>query len=424
VTPGTTQQLQTGGVSNPQLLGSIAQTGLNIALPFAGKALSAGNLGKQVLKGATFGSALSGSSQLAQEGKVTTGGIAQGAAFGAVAPVALAGVKYVASRMPKLLSIFTGENKEAISQIIKNPKQADAALKNGDEALRSVIDKGSGSSVKIKDAFIEGHNEAFKLLAQENSGKLVNSGNLADQWANLLKRQGIKMSKDGSLDFTISKIRAKPGEMSKIETAYDVMKNWDDWSLFGANKLKQIIGALTKFPSEAGGMSKSPLLGETYHILDTEIKNSLPSTARQAYTELNQKFSQNIGLYDELVDAFNSGDPFTRFANALGDNKDSLRQLLKFYEEKTGESILPVVAGRAASMEKQAAFGFLNPRSWVDFFLSPSAQMQIVSGLGKAQQAISTPINKATSAQIGKLGTIGQNIGQTARQLYFGATIK
>ncbi len=422
---GTAEQLKTGGVSRTQALGSLAQTGLNVALPFTGKWFSAGGkLGSQVVRSAGFGGALSGTTQLAQEGKITPGKVAQGVAIGAAVPLAIAGVKYVAGRMPKLLSIMTGENKEAISEILKNPKVADTALQNGDEVLRETVNKGSEKSVQIRDAFIEGHNKAFNILAQENSGKLVNPENIADNWSNLLKKNGVKMAKDGSLDFTLSKIKAKPGEISKINDAYETFQNWEDWSLAGTNKLKQIIGALTKFPSEAGGMSKSPLLGQTYHILDTEIKNSLPSAVRQAYSELNQNFSKNIELYDDLVDAFNSGDPFTKMANALGDNKDSLRQLLKFYEEKTGESVLPVVAGRTTSMEKQAAFGFLNPRSWVDFFFSPSAQMKMVSGLGKMQKAVSLPLNKTITTQIGGLGTIGQNVSQAVKQGYFGTMTK
>ena len=421
---GTTEQLKTGGVSGKEVLGSALQTGLNVALPIMGKTMYSGKLIAQMVKGGAFGGALSAATQLANEGKITKEKVATGATFGAIVPATVWLGKYIGSRMPKLLSIITGENKEAISEILKNPKVADIALKNGDEALRNAVSNGSEKSVQIRDAFVEGHNKAFKVLAQENSGKLVNPENVADKWVNLLKGNGVKMAQDGSLDFTLSKIKANPGEISKINAAYETMQNWEDWSLAGTNKLKQIIGVLTKFPSESGGMSKSPILGQTYHILDTEIKKNLSSSASQAYSELNQNFSKNIELYNDLINAFNSGDPFTKMAGVLGDNKDSLRQLLKFYEEKTGESVLPVVAGRAAAMERQAAFGFLNPRSWIDFFFSPSAQMKMVSGLGKAQQVVSLPIEKALETQIGNLGTVGENIGQGVRQIYFGKTTK
>ena len=84
-----------------------------------------------------------------------------------------------------------------------------------------------------------------------------------------------------------------------------------------------------------------------------------------------------------MVDAFNSGDPFTRIANSLGKNKDSVRGLLEWYEKQSGKPVLPVVAGRELAMEKTAAFGFLNPRSWIDFFISPKIQAKIVTKVGE-----------------------------------------
>ena len=88
-------------------------------------------------------------------------------------------------------------------------------------------------------------------------------------------------------------------------------------------------------------------------------------------------------MADEMVDAFNSGDPFTRLANSLGKNKDTLRHIVEFYEKRSGQKILPLVAGRELAMEKTAAFGFLNPRSWIDFFISPETQAKAVVGIGE-----------------------------------------
>ena len=93
-------------------------------------------------------------------------------------------------------------------------------------------------------------------------------------------------------------------------------------------------------------------------------------------------------MYDEIVDAFNSGDPFTKLANSLGKNKDTLRQIIEFYEQKTGKDVLPIVAGRELAMEKTAAFGFLNPRSWIDFFISPKVQAKIITKIGELGQKL------------------------------------
>src|SRR3990167_9828027 len=91
-----------------------------------------------------------------------------------------------------------------------------------------------------------------------------------------------------------------------------------------------------------------------------------------------------------MVDAFNSGDPFTKIAGVLGENKDSLRMLLNFYKEKTGQDILSVVAGRKLGAERQAAFGLLNPREWIDLVWSPSSQMRFILATGQAGEKISS----------------------------------
>ena len=102
---------------------------------------------------------------------------------------------------------------------------------------------------------------------------------------------------------------------------------------------------------------------------------------------MNKKYSDTIGMYDDVVHAFNSGDPFTKIAQTFGANKDTLRQVIDFYEKTTGNKIAPIVAGRSLAQEKNAAFGFLNPRQWVDFFISPEKQAQVVTKIGKATKA-------------------------------------
>lgn|SRR3990167_5483852 len=305
--------------------------------------------------------------------------------------------QYLLSRVPKLLGIATGEGDDTIRLALKNPKVADAGIKSGDSALREAVSVGSKKSVALRDAFVKGHQEAFKKLAGQNSEALVPPKKILYDFADMIGKNGIKI-KDGILDFSTSKIKANPGEISKINAAYEAVQNWDDFSLVGVNKLKQLVGALTKFPSEAGGTSKSPFLGKVYHYLDETIKNNLDDSSKQAYSEMNKKFAENIDLYDEMVDAFNSGDPFTKLANSLGKNKDTLRQVLDFYEGQSGEKVLPIVAGRELGMEKNAAFGILNPRSWIDFFISPEVQAKGITRLGKMSNPIEAGLKSVYQA--------------------------
>lgn len=289
---------------------------------------------------------------------------------------------------PKALSIFTGEETSAVKKALEFPDEADLGIKNGDQALREAIKTGADESVKAKQTFITAQRDAFQKLAGENSKIKIKQKNAVSQFTDSLQESGVKMNKKGEFDFTTSKIVANAGEMGKIKTAYDAILAWDDWSVAGTNELKQLIGQLTKFANEGGGSSKSPFLGKYYKYLDEEIKNALPEEARTAYTDMNKKFSDSIDLYDEMVDAFNSGDPFSRLSQLFSTNKDTLRQIVEFYENTTGNKISPIVAGRTLAQSKNAPFGFLNPRQWVDFFIPPEYQARVVTSVGRARKAM------------------------------------
>lgn len=356
-------------------------------------------------EGATVGSTIQNTA-IGTVGGGVVGGVV-GGVTGAVSPV-LKGVKtglqktgkYADSKVPKLLSIFTGESDDVVNSALKNPKIADLGIKGGDEALRKAVQIGSESSIKAKTTFIKAHSEAFKQLAAKNPGKLLQGKKVLYDFVDDLTKQGVKV-KNGKLDFSTSKIVANPGEIGKIQAAYKAIQGWKNWSVEGGNELKQLVGQLTKFATEQGGSSKSPTLGKFYNYLDTEIKNALPEASRKAYSEMNKKFTNSIGLYDDMVDAFNSGDPFTKMAQIFGNNKDTLRQVVGFYEKTTGNKISPIVAGRTLAESKPAAFGFLNPRQWIDFFIDPKTQAKIVTKVGTARQSLS----KMSSKNIVKTGT-------------------
>ena len=311
--------------------------------------------------------------------------------------------QYVISRIPKLLGILTGEGDDAIRQAISNPKAADLGIQKGDEALRQVVNTGAQKSIDLRNGFVRGYNEAFKQLSVNYPDKLVKRSTVWTELENLLGNKGVKITNKG-LDFSTSKIKANPGEITKIQNVWEALKKWNDFSLEGVNKLKQLVGALTKFPTEAGGYSKSPTLGQYYHSLNDLIKNNLPIEGRTIYEELNGKFVNNIDVFDDMVSAFNSGEPFTRLANSLGRNKDAIRQIIQFYETKSGENVLSVVAGRELGAEKNAAFGILNPRSWIDFFWSPQMQGRFITRTGKIVNPIEETLKKGYSAYQSFLG--------------------
>lgn len=301
--------------------------------------------------------------------------------------------KYVISRLPRIFGLLSGESDETVKLALSNPKAADLGIQQGDEALRNIVKEGSDKTIQMRTTFVQAQKEAFDKLAQENTNKLVPKQKILNQFLGDLVDKGVRVE-DGTLNFATSKIKANPGEIGKINAAYEAISQWDDFSLKGVNELKQLVGSLTKFADDAGIPSKSPFLGQYYKYLDDTIKGALPEKSRITYTVMNKRFSDTIDMYDDLVDAFTKGDPFVRLANSLGDNKDTLRQILKFYDEKTGSGVLSTIAGRSIGAEKQAAFGFLNPRFWIDFAISPKAQGGIITRTGK----IVNPLRSATQS--------------------------
>ncbi len=293
---------------------------------------------------------------------------------------------YLKERFPKLLGIFTGEDTDIIKQALDNPFAADKGIQGGDEALRKIVNIGSEKSVKLKNSFIGGYKESKnQLLGSYNQKILLPKNDLLGEFNKLLKENKV-IIKNGMPDFSISPINANPGEVSKINAVYEALRKYPKFTLDELDDFKILVGKLTKFATEAGGSSKSPILGRFYHIIDIIIKEKLPKDLADKYTILNKTFSENIELFDDMVDAFNSGDPFTKLSNVFGKNKDTLRQVIDFYEKQSGEEILPVVAGRELAMERKAAFGFLNPRSWIDLFISPKLQAKIITRIGKLKK--------------------------------------
>lgn len=304
------------------------------------------------------------------------------ATAGAAVPTVSSVGKYTAGRLPKLLGIFSGENDDVIRFALRNPKVANLGIEQGDVALRQAVKEGAENSLKIRSAFVQAHSQAKKQVLGQYTKVVIPKNNVKGIFNDLLRENNVKVTKDG-LDFSTSKIIANPGEIKKIEDAWRALDNWDKFTFDSLDEYKQLIGKLTRFADEAGVPSKSPFLGSLYNELNETVARKLPKDIATKYRTLNKNFSSNIELYDDIVDAFNSGDPFSKLANALGKNKDTLRQVLEFYEKKSGKPVLPIVAGRELGMEKTAAFGFLNPRSWVDLLLSPKAQGKVITGIGQ-----------------------------------------
>ena len=129
-------------------------------------------------------------------------------------------------------------------------------------------------------------------------------------------------------------------------------------------------------------------------------------------------------MFVDIFDAFNKGDPFTKLANSLGDNKDTLRKVLEFYDSMTGTGTKSIIAGRIIGQEKNAAFGILNPRSWIDFFISPKLQGSIITRTAKISNPIMGTASSAYDAYSKNMNSGFQSLmekgSSSIRKLNFG----
>ena len=375
---GLTQE-QTG-VTGRQLAGSALQTGLTATAPFLGKAVAG------IKGGAALGAALGAGGAMQQEGGDVGAGALVGGAIGGAIPIAGKVIGYVASRYPSFLSLFTGESNEVIRSAMKNPSVADKSVQAGDEGLRQFIESGSKNSIKMRDSFRIAQGKMKEGIAEVVPQVRIDKKGLINSFRELLTKEKVKIGKGGILDFTGSDIIANPGEVSKIQNAWKLLQTKKGvFNFLETDELKQTIGKLTRFADEVGVPSKSPTLGKFYHDIDKTILKSLPEAQREIYSSYNKNFSEMIDTFDDIVDAFNRGDPFKRLAGVFGTNQDELRRLIQFYEKQTGQDLSAVVAGRQLGIEKGkgALFAILSPRSWIDMMLSPQVKGKLVTNSGK-----------------------------------------
>ncbi len=311
-------------------------------------------------------------------------GAGVGAVLGAVVPVVNATVRKIYNSLPRVLGMATQESSKTIETALSNPEAADKAAIAGDDQLRKVIQEGSDKSQELQSNFIKGYTNLRDSLPGYNEPlKNVNKGWIMQSFQDAVKNKGGKILDDGTLYFTGSRVAANPGEVASINRAYDAIKANSDWTFSGVDDLKHTIGANANFADVTGRPAKSAFLGSYYKTLNDTIKRNLPDKVSQAYAEMNDVFANNIGTYNDMVRAFNSGDPFTRLANVLGKNKDTLRKLIEYYDSRTGSAVLPTVAGRQIAMEESAPFGIANPQFWVDMLWSPKTQARFVSKVGE-----------------------------------------
>lgn len=415
---GTQRELRTGGVTGKQALASAGLTGLSLALPFASKFLAptGAGLGSLVARQAGAGG-LAGGLAAVSEGEEFGRGALAGGLIGGAIPLAGATLSYFSRRIPKLLGMISGESVDIVEQGLRNPQAVDIGLEQGNVAIRNTIKQGSKGAIKLRGNFNKSFNSAMKTVF-DSADETIPKKTILSQFDDLLKGAKVKI-KRGKLDFDISNIKANPGEVTKINNAYKSVKNWDDFSVAGVNKLKQNIGKFTRYTTEGGlTTARSDTLNRLYGQVDDLIVTSLPESSKNMYIANNRIYSKNIGLLDDLVDVFTKGkSKFSRITGLFGKNKDELREIIEMAEGVGVTKDLPgIVAGRELGLEK-GGIGSLDIRSAFDVLFSPKAQGKLITTIGKAQQFGARQLGR--EFPIG-LGGVSGELGKARRQLTTG----
>ena len=296
------------------------------------------------------------------------------------------GLKLIKPAFSRILGLVTSESSDNITMILKNPRVADSVYREGDTALRKMVGEGSRNSVEIRSNFYKGAAEIYNDLLGGFRGFITSSRQLKNDFVKDLSSKGVKLTKKG-LDFSTSKIASNPGEVSRVNSVYKLLSDWKDFTSSGTRELRQLVGNYTSFPDVYGMPAKSTILSRFYHGLNDKIASSLPKDYADLFREINKAVSSKGDLYDDMVKAFNSGDPFTTLANSLSRNKDTLRQALELFTRESGKQVLPLVAAREVAAIKPAQF-FLNPRAIIDAFYTPKAQLKTIITLGRISNLI------------------------------------
>lgn len=162
------KELSTGGVSRMQLAGSIAATGANIALPFLGKALSAGTLGTRAVSSAALQGSLSAAQSLSESGSYddALSAAKTGAIFGVSLPVLGLAFRGLGSASKTLPETFYSKFFRADADDIAKLMESRVVGKEINPSLaKEVLDTGIHGSA-------EGMGTAFAQLRRLTGEKL------------------------------------------------------------------------------------------------------------------------------------------------------------------------------------------------------------------------------------------------------------
>ena len=428
VEKGTQRELSTGGVTDKQAWASAGATAMNLATPFAGKALSPAGAGLQKLTAIGAGTgALEGGLMSVAEGDSFGEGALIGGAIGGAIPLAGAALEYFSSRMPKAFGFLSGESEDTFRKALSNPDAFDDGLVKGNVNERLLLNKMNKGIKESSEEFLTGNGKRIDAVLNQSrlSNMDIKKKSILDSLKGFLKDSNVEI-KGNSLDFTNSAIKHNGAEIGKIEDIIKSINSKKSYSLKQVNELKRLVGSAQRW-TDGLVTSSSPSLSRLYGELNDIVGSNLPDNLKSIYAESNGLIQKYSPMLTDFTNATGPKGGYNKLTSAIKKHSDKLFEFLETTDMKNLESLKAGQTVAENISKRGGTASLLNPATWTNMAFSPTAKGKLMSGAGRKLQTVQNALNTQLPnipgnlpGLSGSLGNVRTGIQQGGRQLTAG----
>ena len=366
--PESAELLKTGGVSGRELAGSIAQTGLTLAVPGAARALSAKGIGSRIAGEAGLGAAFGVAGEAQQEEFSPLRGAAFGATLGGALPLAgqLAkrvgkfGTEIITDLFERTTSVPQKALKEILSSSSKAQRQAiknAAAGKTTSEKVAKGIQGAVNTLRTERDKIYQKGRQAIKeLYPKAVDGAEQAFRNVKNQFKEIAEQRGVKFDGDEIVSIPPRTQKASASARTNIKKAWDSILKAEkagDFSALKMDDLMQDFSALSRF--ERGVITDT-----------TPVVNRIVGVAKEnfgkIYPELGQlrkwygDKSKVLGVLDDLLktdkmDVRSLQSAANKVSKLFKENNSEYLQAVRKVDNILGTDFVKQAAGLSAQAE-------------------------------------------------------------------------
>lgn len=372
----TAEQLNPGfGLSNKEVLGSAAQTALNVV----GAGASAKTLIGKTIEGAALGYGFD-KAQQATDNKPMTFAPGVGTLTGALLPLA---TKLIGTALKRVLGTTTGVGNKVLDRTVKNPDEVfqNMRIYNTDESKMGLVQRAK----EAIGSFIEGRNTEFgSAVKGMKSSSAISKSVITDAFANEVDKFGGQV-KNGVLEFGDTSLNT--GEQKAISDVWGVIKSWKDVTPSGLDTLRQRIGNEMDNFKFAGNGRESVVLGNVKKALTNAMTSNI-----EGYGKTLSTYGEKTRLAKELVSELNqkgNAKPSTQLNSILKLFKKDpsvIKNLTKVMGEEQANKFLNQISGAVLSDLLPSSV----KQQWLEGTLGASQILSVLAGTLKVGTALKT----------------------------------